>query len=432
MKSETKPRAAPLAEALLAAAEVIADVIAGRNLDEALATAQLEGASRAAAQNLAYGALRRYGRGDFLLAQLMAKPLADQQVRGLLLAALHRIAERPADSHTTVDQAVRAANHIAHGNFKGLVNGVMRNFLRRQAELETAAAADDVARLQLPRWWLDQLITAYPADWQSVAAAGNTHPPMCLRVNRRHGDAAAYAAELQAAGIAARALDDTAVLLEKPLAVERLPGFAAGRVSVQDWGAQHAARLLDVQNGMRVLDACAAPGGKTGHLLELADLDLVAVEAAAPRAARIAENLARLQLAATVKVADCRRLDDWWDGRPFQRILADVPCSASGVVRRHPDIKWLRRPADIAKFARSQGEILDALWQALAPGGRMLYCTCSVFPRENAQQVAAFAARHADAVRPPPTAAGVNNNEWQLLPSAEHDGFFYALLEKSA
>lgn len=421
--------AAPLATALAAAAQVVAAVIGGRNLDAALAAAKLAGPTRAAAQSLAYGALRRYGRGDFYLAQLVAKPLADPAVRGLLLAALQRIDERPADSHTTVDQAVRAAAGIGGGNFKGLVNGVLRNFLRRRAELEAAAQADDIARLQHPRWWLDQLIAAWPHAWPRVVDAGNAHPPMCLRVNRRHADAAGYVAELAAAGIGARALDDSAVLLDKPVAVERLPGFGSGRVSVQDWGAQHAARLLDAHAGMRVLDACAAPGGKTSHLLEVADVALTALEADAARAVRIDENLARLQLRADIRVADCRAVDVWWDGRPFERILADVPCSASGVAGRHPDSKWLRRPGDIDKFARTQAEILDALWQVLAPGGRMLYCTCSVFPRENSQQAAAFAARHPDALRLP---TGGPDPEWQLLPDAEHDGFYYALLEKAA
>lgn len=424
--------AAPLAAALLAAAQAVAAVGDGSNVNTALAARGLAGATRAAAQNLAYGALRRYGRGDFFLARLIARPLADATVRGLLLAALHRIAERPADAHTTVNQAVRAAAGIAGGNFKGLVNGVLRNFLRRRSELEAAADNDEVARWQHPRWWLDRLVAAYPRDWQAIAAAGNGHPPMCLRVNRRRTDVAAYLAALAAEGIAGRALDDTAVLLDKPVAVERLPGFAAGSVSVQDWGAQQAARLLDVRSGMRVLDACAAPGGKTCHLLEGVDLDVVALEAEAARAARIGENLARLGLAAAVHVADCRRRADWWDGRPFDRILADVPCSASGVVRRHPDIKWLRRARDVDNFARSQAEILDALWPALAPGGRMLYCTCSVFPQENARQVADFAARHADAIRLPAQPAGNDDNEWQLLPGAEHDGFFYARLEKSA
>jgi len=422
---------APLALALATAAQLIADVMGGRSLDEALTATRLEGAGRAAVQNLCYGALRGYGRGDFLLQRLMERPLRDAVVRGLLLAAIHRIAERPADTHTTVDQAVRAAATMAGGKYKGLVNGVLRNYLRRQAELDMAVADDDVARLQHPRWWLDQLITAHPRDWQAIATVGNGHPPMCLRVNRRHGDAGAYVAELQSAGLAARPLDDTAVMLEKPVSVERLPGFREGRVSVQDWGAQQAARLLGVSTGMRVLDACAAPGGKTGHLAELADLDLLALDMEAARAARISENLARLHLAATVTVADCRVLGDWWDGRGFDRILADVPCSASGVVRRHPDIKWLRRPGDVDKFAQTQAQILTALWPALAPGGRMLYCTCSVFPRENAQQVAGFAARHADAILLPTIVAGNGDNDGQLLPTADHDGFYYALLEKA-
>lgn len=421
--------AAPLAVALAAAAEAIAAVIGGRNLDEALAAARLQGATRAAAQSLAYGALRRYGRGDFMLGKLMERPPADPVVRGLLLAALQRLDERPADSHTTVDQAVRAAAGVARGKFKGLVNGVLRNFLRRREELDAAAQADDVARFQHPRWWLDHLITAWPSAWQAIAEAGNGHPPMCLRVNRCRGDAAGYVAELAAAGIAARALDDQAVLLDRPVGIERLPGFGEGRVSVQDWGAQRAARLLDAAAGMRVLDACAAPGGKTGHVLELADVDVTALEQDALRARRVDENLARLSLRAAVRVADARAVETWWDGRPFDRILADVPCSASGVVRRHPDAKWLRRPGDVDKFATTQAQILDALWQALAPGGRMLYCTCSVFPRENSQQAAAFVVRHKNAVRLP---TGGRENEWQLLPGAEHDGFYYALLEKTA
>jgi 16S rRNA (cytosine967-C5)-methyltransferase len=209
--------------------------------------------------------------------------------------------------------------------------------------------------------------------------------------------------------------------------VERLPGFGAGKVSVQDWGAQRAAVLLDVRDGLRVLDACAAPGGKTAHLLELADLDLTALELDAARVRGIAENLDRLGLAATVKVADARRPRNWWNGRSFERILADVPCSASGVARRHPDIKWLRRASDVAGFARTQAAILDALWPTLAPGGKMLYCTCSVFPEENGEQVRAFVARHPDARRLPTGGAA---NDLQLLPTTIHDGFYYALLEK--
>lgn len=468
MKSSSRSEAllAPdsLAYALLRAAEVIAGVIGerpkrdprsapsagaatGRNLDAVLAACwqaharTLSAGQRGAVQDLAYGTLRQYGRGDFMLGRLLRTPLQEGEdtsgkllLRALLLAALYRLEARPGDAHTIVDQAVTAAAEIEHGRFKSLVNAVLRNRLRRDGELLAAADADPVACYQHPSWWIERIRLAYPACWQDILAADNAHPPMSLRVNRRRIDRAAYLALLADAGIGARALTEAecAILLERPQAVEKLPGFFDGLVSVQDVGAQHAARLLDVAAGMRVLDACAAPGGKTTHLLELADVDLLALDAEPPRTARIAGNLERLGLHAEVNTADCRALETWWDGRRFQRILADVPCTASGVVRRHPDGKWLRRESDIAGFARSQAEILDALWRVLAPGGKMLYCTCSLFPQENDLQVAAFTARHADALKQP-VRGGDGTGElqqWQLTPQAEHDGFFYALLRK--
>lgn len=384
--------------------------------------AKTDPAVRPAALDLAYSALRDYGRGDFLLGRLMDRPLQDKPARALLLVALSGLERRPAQAHTLVDQAVTAADK----RYKGLVNAVLRNFLRRQAELLAAADADAVAHWRHPRWWLDKLAADHPDHWQAIAAADNGHPPLCLRVNRRRVRTADFASMLAAAGIAARFLDESALLLDKPLPVERIPGFRAGLCSIQDWGAQRAAPLLDARDGMRVLDACAAPGGKTAHLLERAELDLTALESDPARAARIGENLSRLGLVAKVVVGDARRPGNWWDGRPFDRILADVPCSASGVVRRHPDSKWLRRPGDVAGFARTQAEILDALWPLLAPGGKMLYCTCSVHPEENGTQMNAFAVRHPDARRLP--VAG--DAQLQLLPGAEHDGFYYALLGK--
>ena len=416
-----------LAFALHAAARAIGAVIGGRNLDAALAALQLSADARPAVMDLAFGTLRHYGRGDFFLGKLIERPLSDATARGLLLAALYRLETRPQDAHTTVDQAVTAATAMAHGKYKALVNGVLRNFLRRRDELTIAAETDDVARWQHPRWWLDKLRAAFPDDWQAIAAAGNQHPPMSLRVNRRRVATTDFSAALAQAGIAHRLVGETSIRLDKPLPVERLPGFADGQASVQDLGAQQAASLLDARPGMRVLDACAAPGGKTAHLLERAGLDLVALDADPKRSMRIVDNLRRLGLDATVTVADCRDLAAWWDGRPFERILADVPCSASGVVRRHPDIKWLRRPEDIAGFAATQAEILDALWQTLASGGTMLYATCSLFPEENAGQVAAFVARHPDAQRLPTHG---DELDWQLMPDAEQDGFYYARLAK--
>ena len=428
--SDSSPRAAPLAEALLSAAQAIAAVLAGRNLDAALAALALTGATRAATMDLAYTTLRAFGRGDFLLGLLVERPVNDRVTRGLLVAGLARLEARPEDAHVTVDQAVTAAGRVARGQFKGLVNGVLRNFLRRRAELLALADADPVARWQHPAWWIARLRRDHPAHCEHILAAGNRHPPMCLRVNRRQAGCAAFLALLHAAGIAARALDDTAILLEKPLPVEGVPGFGSGLCSVQDWGAQAAAGLLDVRHGMRVLDACAAPGGKAAHLLETADVDLTALDADPARSPRIVHNLQRLELTAQVRVADARAVDDWWDGRAYDRILADVPCSASGVVRRHPDAKWLRRESDIAGFAATQRAIVDALWRTLAPGGKMLYATCSVFAEENADQVEGFIGRHADARRLPTMRATTRDAQLQDLPDAEHDGFYYALLQK--
>ena len=416
----------PLAEALQAAAGLIAAVIKGRTLDAALARTAPPASLRAATMDLAYTTLRAYGRGDFLLGLLLDRPLKDATARGLLQAALARLEVRAEDAHTTVDQAVTAAAGIARGQFKGLVNGVLRSFLRRRDELLALADIDTVARWQHPAWWIDRLRQDHPAHWESILAAGNSHPPLCLRINRRRITGADYQTLLAATGLAAHPLGDDAILLDKPVPVDRIPGFGEGLCSVQDRGAQAAAGLLDARTGMRVLDACAAPGGKAAHLLETADIELTALDADAQRATRISGNLQRLGLTATVKVGDARDVGAWWDGCSFDRILADVPCSASGVVRRHPDAKWLRRESDIAGFAATQREIVDALWRTLAPGGKMLYATCSVFGDENARQVEAFVGRHADARH----LAMPVDAQTHHLPDGEHDGFFYALLQK--
>lgn len=430
-----------LAFAMLHAARAVEAVIDGRNLDQALA-GQADGAAwlpaaRGAVQDLAYGTLRDFGRGDFLLSRLLERPLAAPAVRALLLIALRRLEIHPSAAHTTVDQAVEAAATLHGGAFKGLVNAVLRNFLRQAEALFAAAEADPVAHGRHPRWWLETVRRELGAHAEAVAAAGNLHPPMALRVNPRRCAASDLLAELAAAGIDARACGADiphGILLEHPVPVARLPGFADGRVSVQDAGAQHAAPWLDLAAGQRVLDACAAPGGKAAHILELADVELTALELDASRASRIGANLARLGLSAQVRVADCRAVGDWWDGRPFDRILADVPCTASGVARRHPDIKWLRRESDVARFAAQARDILDALWRVLAPGGRMLFVTCSVFSRENQQQVAAFCDRHADCLRVAlpggPLCGAESLTDHLLLPTALHDGFYFALFAK--
>lgn len=430
VRSAPEPAPDSLARALLLASAAVAAVQAGRSLTEVLAQqAKGElGPTRAQAQDLAYGALRRYGWGEAVLAALLQKPLPEPQLQSLLLCALYRLESRPEQSHTVVDQAVAAAATLAKGNFRGVINGVLRSYLRQRPELLARAAGKPSGAWWHPDWWLSRLRRAYPRDWEAIASAGNGQPPMTLRVNLARGSREEYQARLDAAGIAAAPLGSAALLLQKPVPVDALPGFFDGFVSVQDWGAQRAAELLDARAGQRVLDACAAPGGKTAHILERAGGDLLALDVDGLRCRRVEENLSRLGLRAAVRAADARCPDDWWDGRPFDRILADVPCSASGVVRRHPDSKWLRRETDIAQFARVQRQILEVLWPTLAVGGRLLYATCSVFPEENSQQVSAFLARHGDARR-----IGIDGaDELQLLPGSEHDGFYYALLEKTA
>lgn len=414
--------ATSLAFAFVQAARIDAAVFAGQSLADGL-LARVDPVARPAVQDLVYGSLRCYGRGDFVLSRLLASPLPAEEVRALLLVALHRLETRPDAVHTVVDQAVAAAGELAEGRFRGLVNGVLRNFLRQQDALRTAVASDAVAQAQHPGWWVARLQKAWPGDWQAIVAAGNAPPPMALRVNRRRIEREEYRARLAAEGIVATPVGEAGLALARPVPVERLPGFAAGLVSVQDPGAQLAATLLDPLPGSRVLDACAAPGGKTAHLLERADLDLLALDVKASRCRRVAENLTRLGLRASLQAADCARLDTWWDGRPFDAVLADVACTASGVVRRHPDSKWLRREADIASFAAAQSRILDALWRVVRRGGKLLYATCSVFPEENGEQIDRLVANRPDARRA---------HEEQILPAAAHDGFYYCLFEKHA
>jgi 16S rRNA (cytosine967-C5)-methyltransferase len=411
-----------LAYALLEAARIDTAVIGGQSLADGL-LGRVDPAARPAVQDLVYGSLRAYGRGDFFLARLLDKPLAADEIRALLLVAIYRLETRPDAAHTVVDQAVSAAGELAGGNFRGLVNAVLRNFLRQQSALTAAFAADVAAASMHPDWWLAQLQAKHPADWPSIVAAGNAPPPMGLRVNIRRISRDDYRLQLAAAGIAATPVGEAGLALARPVPVDSLPGFADGLVSVQDPGAQMAAMLLDPAPGSRVLDACAAPGGKTAHLLERNELDLLALDLKPSRCRRVAETLSRLGLTARIEAADCAKLTSWWDGRPFDAVLADVPCTASGVVRRNPDAKWLRREADIASFAAAQARILDALWQVVRPGGKLLYATCSVFPAENGGQIESFLERQPQAHR---------CHEEQLLPSAEHDGFYYCLLEKRA
>ena len=417
-----------LAPALRDAARMVSRVAAGRSLADELGRAAEEGmeTARAALLDLTHGTLRRYGRVQAIVAALSRHGQPDPLVQALLWCSLYALESGRYADYTVVDQAVRACTLLERWTAKGYVNGLLRTYLRERTAMEARIRADEAARHQHPQWWIDIVRAAYPGSWEEILAAGNTHPPMTLRVNARRSEVAAYAQRLARAGMSARALGGEALLLERPVPVERLPGFADGEVSVQDAGAQRAAGLLELSAGQRVLDACAAPGGKSAHILERADVALTALDVDAARCERIERNLQRLSLRATVRAADCTRPQLWWDGAAFDRILADVPCSASGVARRHPDLKWLRRAGDPAAFAARQATILDALWQLLAPGGKLLYVTCSVFPQENEDVVQAFVAR-AQGARSLPLPDG-GRPLW--LPGPQHDGFYYALIQK--
>lgn len=409
------------------AAHILDTVLSGKNLTDTLATAwrqhpALAPAERAAVMDITHGALRHYGWLRGALDKLLSRPLTDSHIDRLLIVALYQLEHTQAAPYAIVDHAVRVASAHEGGRLKGLTNAVLRNFQRRHDELAAALRREPTAFWNHPDWWVGAVQQAYPKDWKAILTASNQHPPMTVRVNRRRLSVADWLTRLQEAGLDGVVLEGEAVRLVKPVPVDKLPGFAEGDVSVQDAGAQLAADWLDVAEGMRVLDACAAPGGKTCHLLERAQLDLTAVDNDAHRLQRVQSNLTRLGLSARCLTGDASRPKAWWDGQMFDRVLADVPCSASGVARRHPDIKWTRRPTDIPSLGRQQGALADALWALVAPGGKMLYATCSIFPTENRRQIDAFLTRHVNAEL---------ERDIQLLPDENHDGFYYALIRKT-
>jgi 16S rRNA (cytosine967-C5)-methyltransferase len=413
------------------AAATIQSVLSGQNLnvalDAALRRATLADREPAAVRAFSYGTLRHLGYLRFALDQLVSRPPKDERLRCLLFVALYQLEFGNAAHYAVVDNAVESISAVCGRPLKSFANAVLRQYLRKREEIADAARRDDVARLSYPRWWIDKLRSQLGGQADEILEFGNLHPPMTLRVNRRRIEPADYLALLADNGLSATLVDSAAVRLETPLPVENLPGFFEGMVSVQDAGAQLAAPLLDLQPGQTVVDACAAPGGKTGHILELADVRLTALDKDSRRLKRVGENLSRLGYDANMHCADAANLDSWWDGKPVDRVLLDAPCSASGVVRRHPDVKWLRREQDIKGFARQQSRLLEALWKVVAGGGKLLYVTCSVFREENQEQAEGFLARHANdclLARPADSEGGL------LLPSEDHDGFFHVLFEK--
>lgn len=442
---EPKTNVAPSegARARAAAARVVQAVLGpGRSLTEALE--QLDPLDqerdRPLVQELSYGALRLLPRLRAIVAQLLSKPLKpeDGDLEALILIGIYQLLATRIPPHAAVASSVAATRVLGKGWAAKLVNALLRRFQRERETLLAHADKRDESRWLFPTWLLERLQTEWPQDWQEIVAASNTQAPLWLRVNPLAGDRDAYLRQLAAAGIAAQPAPQApqGLVLDQPLPMARLPGFAVGRVSIQDANAQLAAPLLGVLPGERVLDVCAAPGGKTAHLLELAEgqLDLIALDIDPQRLDRVRDNLRRLSLEAAFRVGDATEPGGDWAQGTYDRILLDVPCSATGVIRRHPDIKWLRRPGDIEALCARQARMLDAIWPLLAPGGTLVYVTCSLLPDENERQIRAFLSRHDDASEVPIL------EDWglartsgrQTLPMVGGgDGFYFARLCKA-
>jgi 16S rRNA (cytosine967-C5)-methyltransferase len=413
----------------------------GRSLTDALAeaAASVDARDRALLHELCFGTLRLLPRLQALTGLLLKRPLkpADAILQDLMAIGLYQLTAMRIPAHAAVAATVGAVRVLERPHAAGLLNATLRRFQRESDALLAQVADDESARWLLPHWLLARLQQAWPRHWQAIVDAGNSRAPMTLRVNLLRGTRADYAAALADAGIAAKPLAqlEAALQLDHPLPTERLPGFAEGKVSVQDASAQFAAQLLGAAPGERILDACAAPGGKTAHLIERTGgaAQVTALDADPERMQTLRRNLERLGLHAETVVGDAAG-DHWQDG-PYRRILLDAPCSATGVIRRHPDIKWLRRDADIDALAATQRAMLDNLWPHLLPGGYLLYATCSLLPEENEAQVRAFLQRHADAREVPLAIEGSEARApgRQLFPQPDGgDGFYYALLEKAA
>ena len=397
---------------------------------------------RPAAQALFYQVLRSLARAQHIRGQLAARrpPPPVDALLCVALALAWRSSDAPYTAFTLVNQTVEAAKRDPVTQAQaGFVNGCLRRFLREQETLVARSETDAVARWNHPAWWIRRVQAEHPTHWEAVLQADLRQAPMTLRVNRRRGTAAAYIDLLRRQGVAAHANGAFGVQLRQATPVQQLPGFSDGVVSVQDAAAQMAAPLLleslEGQAAPRILDACAAPGGKTAHLLELADCTLLALDVDPQRCTRIGETLKRLGLSAEVVCADAGQPDTWWDRVAFDRILLDAPCTASGIVRRHPDVPWLRRESDIAQLTAVQARLLHVLWPLLRAGGRLLYCSCSVFCAEGAGQIETFLAHNTDArLLPSPghllPQLGPNQGAVPDNQLTDHDGFFYALLEK--
>ncbi len=432
------PGARLRAEAARALARIVFDGVSLRSAFDARAARNADPRDRALLSATLFESTRWWLRFDAALAGMLERPLPPKarEVRALLVLALVQVEVMAMPSYAVVAACVDAVRLLGQPGLAGLANAVLRRWLREHQARLAALDADTTTQAAHPRWIVDALRADWPEAWRGMLEANNHAAALTLRVNRLRSTREALLERLAAEGIGATAHGDLgdAIVLAESTDVSRLPGFAEGHFSVQDGAAQRVATLLDVSDGQRVLDACAAPGGKTAHLLERASLDVVALDADAGRLPRLRENLARLGLTADVRQGDAAAPAAWWDGRPFDRILVDAPCSATGIIRRQPDVKLHRRASDIRVLATTQRRLLDALWPLLVPGGRMLYTTCSVLRTENEAVVAGFAAAHAAArtiALPDGLGEAAGGGRQNLPGSGGMDGFFYALVEKA-
>ncbi|MBY7860903.1 16S rRNA (cytosine(967)-C(5))-methyltransferase RsmB [Vibrio fluvialis] len=421
-----------------AAAQVLFQVVdKGQSLSMALPAAQqnIRPRDHALLQEICYGALRYLPRLESIANALMDNPLKGKQrvFHHLILVGIYQLSFMRIPAHAAVGETVEGAQDLKGPRLRGLINAVLRNYQRNQEQLDAQAVSHNAGKYGHPSWLLKLLQNAYPQQWEAIVEANNSKAPMWLRVNHQHHDRDAYQALLNNENIdsSVHSQAEDALKLAAPCDVTKLPGFEKGWVSVQDAAAQLSLHYLQPQDGELILDCCAAPGGKTAHILERTQgSEVVAIDCDDTRLKRVHDNLKRLNLSAKVVCGDARYPQEWWQGSQFDRILLDAPCSATGVIRRHPDIKWLRRAEDIAALAELQREILDAMWQQLKPGGTLVYATCSITPQENVLQVKDFLARTSDAQL---VGSELDNPGRQILPGEEDmDGFYYAVLAKQA
>jgi 16S rRNA (cytosine967-C5)-methyltransferase len=440
VNTDSQPVPAQLRLWAARAASVVID--GGRSSNDAISgvllTNSASGRDQALVKEMALGVIRWYWTLEEILQRLLKTRIRnkDRDIFFLLMIGVYQLKFMRIPAHAAVDATVQACEPAGKPWAKSLVNGVLRNYARHSADIDRQLTSD-AARFSHPDWIRARVVTAWPQAWKKILDANNAHPPMCLRVNLGRIERNEYLGQLQKAGIGA-GIDPhaaTGLIVDKPVAVESLPGFYQGWASVQDTAAQLVVPALDLQPGHRVLDACAAPGSKTAHMLESEPelSEVIAVDIDRERVKRLRQTLERLQLTAQCIVADVAQVDTWWDGVPFDRVLIDAPCSGSGVIRRHPDIKHNRQPADVDALCKIQARLLQSLWPLVASGGRLMYVTCSVFPEENQNQICAFLDRHPETiVESLPIQVGIDCAVGrQTLPGVhDMDGFFFSMLRR--